>query len=136
VRRERPSAETQTRLLNEWENRCAYCRLPFGLFVWRRRLGYHDRRGYYHPSHSGIALQLTWDHFIPFSYSASNRQDWFLPACHACNGIKSDSMFRTIEGARAFIEPRWLARYELACGPVISWRAAVEIELADYEAAL
>jgi hypothetical protein len=134
MRRYRPLAETQVRLLTEWENRCAYCRLPFGVFVWPRRMGRFDPRGYYHPtSYAGIALRLEWDHFVPFTYSAANPETGFLPTCHLCNGLKADSMFRTIEGVREAIEPKWLARYELASGPVTSWQNAVELELADYE---
>lgn len=136
MKRYKPSATRQADLLTEWENRCAYCRLPFGLFVWKQGIGAwtrgqgHERR-YYKPNHGAIALRLEWEHFVPFAYSGSSADSVFLPACHLCNMIKSDKVFRTIEGAREYIEPIWLRRYETATGPASSWAVVVAQEAAD-----
>jgi hypothetical protein len=132
----RPPAAVQAALLTEFENRCAYCRLPFGLFVWRRGVGSTKASStgirQYSSNFGAIALRLEWDHFIPFAYSASNRSDWFVPACHLCNGIKNARIFRTLEGAREVIEPAWVKKYELASGPVLSWKEAQTQEAEDY----
>ena len=138
MKRYKPSATAQADLLMAWENRCAYCRLPFGLFVWKRGIGAwtrgqgHERR-YYKANHGAIVLRLEWDHFIPFAYSGSCDSTQFLPACHLCNQIKSDKVFRTIEGVREYLEPRWIRRFELASGPVASWVDAVASEMADWD---
>lgn len=134
MKRYKPSATMQADLLTAWENRCAYCRLPFGLFVWKQGIGSTrtiNGPGY-SPNFAALALRLEWDHFIPLTYSDSNADSGFLPACHLCNGLKSDKVFRTLDGAREYLEPRWLRKYELACGPVASWADAVSRELADY----
>lgn len=127
----------QADLLARWDNRCAYCRLPFGLLIWRSstRLGRLSARGYFNATkHAGTALTLHWDHFTPFTYSESCADDQFLPACNLCNALKADKVFRSVEGAREYLEPLWLRRYELASGPVSSWREAIELELRDYVA--
>lgn len=132
MKRYRPSATRQADLLTEWQNRCAYCRLPFGLLIWRQGAGKISGRGYYSDNNSAVALRLEWDHFIPMTYSDSNADGVFLPSCHLCNSLKSDKVFRSIEGVREYLEPRWLRRYELACGPVGSWADAAASEMADY----
>jgi hypothetical protein len=105
----KPPAALQALLLTEFENRCAYCRLPFGLLVWRRGVGtVKDGGTYYATRYGALTLHVEWDHFVPFAYSASNRSDWFVPACQLCNHIKNDRIFRTIEGAREAIEPSWI----------------------------
>jgi len=125
----KPPAALQASLLTEFENRCAYCRLPFGLLVWRRGVGNVKDGGIYYATRYGaLTLQVEWDHFVPFAYSASNRSDWFVPACQLCNRIKNDRIFRTLEGAREAIEPSWVRKYELAAGPVLSWKEAWEMD--------
>jgi hypothetical protein len=123
--RYKPSAAKQSELLEEWNNRCAYCELPFGTLVWRRGIGREDKtRKGYRPNFGYLTVQLEWDHFVPFAYTDSCADGQFLPACQLCNGLKSDSMFRTIEGARESLEPHWVRKYEMATGPVLTWEAA------------
>jgi hypothetical protein len=124
----KPPAAVQAALLTDFENRCAYCRLPFGLLVWKRGVGTVRNGQYGATRYAAIALHVEWDHFIPFAYSATNRSDWFVPACQLCNNIKNDRIFRTIEGAREAIEPSWVKKYELASGPVLSWKEALEMD--------
>lgn len=136
MRRYGPPAPVQSDLLQEYENRCAYCRLPFGMLVWKRGIGStrtSQTGGYrYSANFAAIVLRLEWDHFTPFTYSDSNASDQFLPACQLCNGLKSDKVYRTLEGAREALEPRWLKKYELASGPVKSWLEAEQLEAEDY----
>lgn len=139
MKRYKPPATAQAELLIEWDNRCAYCRLPFGLLVWYRssslpregaKLSY---RGTFNARrHAAIILHLEWDHFIPFTYSDSNIAGQFLPACQLCNALKGARMFRSIDGVREYLEPRWLKRYELASGPAGSWEAARLSDASDY----
>ena len=132
MKRYKPSATRQADLLTEWQNRCAYCRLPFGTLVWRRGIGSMrtsmtgTRR--YAPNFAAISLIVEWDHFIPFTYTESSGDGQFLPACQLCNRLKTSSVYRTVEGVRESIEPRWVNRYELADGPVRSFQEAQKRE--------
>ncbi len=137
MKRYKPSATQQADLLTEWGNRCVYCRLPFGLLIWKSGIGSMIGSGmntlrYYRSNHAAIVLHVEWDHFTPFTYSDSSADDQFLPACQVCNQLKGDKLFRSIEGAREYLEPRWLRRYEMAQGPPQSWEAAAASEAADY----
>lgn len=92
--RRRPSKQAIRTMLEKQENKCAYCEIAFGTpFI-------HPRTG---------KLRLTkvcYDHFIPYAYSQDNRDINFVCACSACNGIKSDKIFKTIEEARDYVRYR------------------------------
>jgi 5-methylcytosine-specific restriction endonuclease McrA len=74
-----PSPGEQARILEQQARCCIYCDRPFGGDV-----------------------RVTWDHFVPWSYSQRNEK--FVAACQRCNSKKSDKMFQTLEEARAYLE--------------------------------
>lgn len=90
--RKQPSLDEQRACLWRQDGRCIYCTLPFGSYVFRRS--------------RHVKLQVRWDHFVPFSYSADNSDANFVAACQICNGIKSDKLFNTLEEAQAHIAAR------------------------------
>jgi hypothetical protein len=87
--RDKPSRAYCQKQLKEQDNRCFYCWLPFGVFVWRGQ-----RR---------MRLRVEWDHWIPYDYSRNNRDTNFVAACHVCNRIKSCLVFDTVTEARVYI---------------------------------
>lgn len=86
-RRKGPSAKQCEAILREQAGRCLYCAREFGLFVYR-----NGKR---------VQLKLEWDHLIPYSYSRSCADQEFCAACHVCNGLKSATVYQTLEEARA-----------------------------------
>jgi hypothetical protein len=77
------------RILAEQEGRCFYCGEQFGAIK--------HRRG------EPVTLRVNWDHRMPYAYSQDNRASNYVAACHVCNGIKSDHVFRDLEQAGAHI---------------------------------
>ena len=95
-KRNRPSLARQREILEAQGNRCLYCENEFGTLVAVR--GVMRRLG------------VAWDHLVPFSYSANNRDENFAAACGLCNGVKSNRVFETIEDARAFVKREWFRK--------------------------
>lgn len=91
-KRNRPPKHVQLSILKAQENRCVYCDQEFGNYVWK--------------SGRLCRLRVDWDHFVPYTYSANNRAENFVAACHVCNGLKSDKHFDSIEQAKEYIRAR------------------------------
>jgi len=89
------------RILRNQNWLCIYCLLPFQFAEIRDT----KRKAY-------RILRVTWDHFTPWVYAQSNHVD-FVAACQICNGIKSSSLFNSMEEARSYISEKWKARYEI-----------------------
>lgn len=88
VSRGYPPVSVQVALLEEQDNRCLYCGHKFGDLVVRKNNDWQW-------------LELNWDHFVPYSYCASNHDDNWVAACHLCNSYKSDLLFKDV------LEVRW-----------------------------
>ena len=88
--RRRPTARERREILSDQEHRCLYCGVTF------------DSRIY----HNGKSLRarLEWDHAVPFSFSQNNDGANFVAACHVCNRLKKNYLFRDCEEARIFIQ--------------------------------
>lgn len=86
-RRKAPSAKQCETILREQGSRCLYCEREFGTFVYRNG--------------KQIRLKLVWDHLVPYVYSRSCADQEFCAACHVCNGIKSATVYQTLDEARA-----------------------------------
>lgn len=84
-----PNKFEREEILNAQDHRCFYCDQKFG--------SAKHRKG------KEIALRLNWDHKLPYAYSANNHTSNFVAACHVCNGIKSDLIFRDLDEAKAYI---------------------------------
>lgn len=91
--RKKPKKGAQSRILNRQKNRCVYCDRRFGEQV--RYYGEYK------------VVQLHWDHFIPYSYTQSCRDENFVAACNFCNLWKSNKIFKTIDDARDYVSERW-----------------------------
>lgn len=78
LKRHGPSASEKARILGMQGDTCAYCDAPFG-----------DQ------------IKVTWDHFVPFSYSEKN--DVFVAACQRCNSKKGSKIFQSVEEVRVYI---------------------------------
>ncbi len=91
--RMRVSVLVQQQLLAEQRNRCAYCEIPFSKPVYR---------------HSKLWRRtIHFDHFVPWSYSFSNRKQNIVASCSVCNSIKSWLMFKDIYECQAYIMRQW-----------------------------
>ena len=84
--RRRPSAERQAEILTAQQNRCLYCEVEFGSLVFRNK--------------RAVWLRVEWDHVLPFVFSQSCHDKEFAAACHVCNGIKSATIYATLDDAR------------------------------------
>lgn len=93
--KKKPTAHSQKVLLERFDNSCAYCERRFGKIV---LIGRNVKK-----------LQLVWDHQLPWSYSRNNSEDNFLPACHLCNGWKSDRIFKDIDEVKLYVHQKWAA---------------------------
>jgi 5-methylcytosine-specific restriction endonuclease McrA len=87
--RKTPTKAEKSRILNEQENRCFYCGVQFDTYRYRNGLPF--------------LVKINWDHKMPFSYSQNNKTANFVAACHVCNGIKSNTLFQTVEEAQTHI---------------------------------
>lgn len=92
LERKRPHKRDCDRILLEQEGRCYYCGSLLG-----------DTR---HRKDKPLTLKTNWDHRIPWVLSLNNNVENFVAACHICNGIKSDKVFRDADEARTFIALR------------------------------
>lgn len=89
------------------DGRCYYCRLPFGTLVYRRG--------------KPQTLEVTQDHWLPYSKFRQNGKDIMVLACNLCNMFKTNNYFkdegslRAIDVARAHIRERFIRKgYSLA----------------------
>jgi 5-methylcytosine-specific restriction endonuclease McrA len=94
--RKRPSPEEQKAILEAQGGRCLYCERVFGSVVMKKE--------------KLVFLKVTWDHWIPYSYSRNNYPYNFAAACQICNGLKGSLMFETVDQARAYILSLWEAK--------------------------
>jgi len=92
LERRLPSKSDRDRILIEQEGRCFYC----GSLLGETRL----RKG------KPVTLKINWDHRVPYAFTQNNRTENFVAACHVCNIIKSDKVFRDADEARVFIALR------------------------------
>lgn len=93
--RNTPTKAEQTRILKLQHNCCFYCGLEFGdWFVYK----------------FAVAIKLTWDHFVPYSYGFNNAADNFVASCTQCNAIKSDKIFPTIKELVDYVRNKRQAR--------------------------
>jgi len=72
----------------------------------RKKILYHQN---YQCIYCGVSLRgkrkIEFDHFIPYSYSASDKQN-FVASCRDCNSIKTNLLFNSIEEARIHLLER------------------------------
>ena len=96
----RPPQADRERILAIQENRCIYCNNEFDSFI--------ERGDDLEP------VVLSWDHFLPFAYTQSNEVSNLFAACRACNSIKGNLIYESIEDAvRAICKRRWEKGYRL-----------------------
>jgi hypothetical protein len=74
----------------EQDNRCLYCGQEFGTLVIRRGNDWNW-------------LHVTWDHFVPYTYSERNEDENWVAACQLCNGYKSSLVFADVLEVRTYI---------------------------------
>lgn len=67
--RKRPSKKIQQRILDDQECRCAYCNIGLD------------------------EVKIEWDHFVPYAWERSNKDENYVAACKACNQAKKDRYF-------------------------------------------
>lgn len=72
---------------------CIYCGLEFGSLVIRK-------------GNEWNWLEVNWDHFIPYAYCLSNRDENWVASCQLCNAYKSDFVFRNFDEVRVYITER------------------------------
>lgn len=116
AQRNRPTKKSQDEILKSQEHCCFYCFRAFGKTVYRNS--------------RSIRLQLHWDHINPYVYSLDNRDQNFVAACHVCNGIKSDTIFKGADDARIYITERWKDK-GYSDVPPVSIRLHTETALAE-----
>ncbi len=87
--RKTPPKAEKDKILEEQEYRCFYCDVL--LESTRFRNG------------KPLTVRIHWDHQLPYAYSQNNATSNFVAACHVCNGIKSDRLFRTVEEAQVYL---------------------------------
>lgn len=95
-RRRLPKRANQRLILAEQDYRCVYCEHAFGSTVYRRG--------------KAVVLRVHWDHDIPYSYSQNNPSWNFVAACHVCNLLKSDFIFRDLDDARLYLRTKRIER--------------------------
>lgn len=89
-----PPYDVRQRILAAQDNRCFYCGLPFGEFVWNGK------------RHKYVKLHVRYDHFVPWKYSHDSGAHNIVAACQICNSIKSAAYFETEDRARAYVTRR------------------------------
>lgn len=88
-KRKKPSKAARERIARAQDNKCLYCEQPIGKLVLRKG--------------KPIFLRVNWDHVMPYAWSADNRKENFVLACHVCNGIKASKLFKTLIEAQIYI---------------------------------
>lgn len=87
--RKTPPKAEKDRILGEQEDRCFYCNVLFDSTRFRNGRSFQ--------------IRVNWDHQLPYAFSQNNTTSNFVAACHICNGIKSDRLFKTIEEAQVYL---------------------------------
>jgi hypothetical protein len=87
--RKTPPKAEKDRILDEQEDRCLYCGVRFESTRFR-----HGKL---------FRIKVNWDHQLPYVFSQNNATSNFVAACHVCNGIKSNRVFKTIEEAQVYL---------------------------------
>lgn len=105
MRRKKPSLATQNRILDNQFQRCIYCGLRFDATV-----QYVGKNKSKRASLKVITLRVTWDHLVPYTYTANNRDENFVAACQVCNAIKGAKLFYSIDEAIDYVRKRWHAK--------------------------
>lgn len=95
-KKRQPDVRTREAILIAQRGRCLYCMKPLDGSVFR-----HGKK---------IALQLNWDHMVPYAYLGSNPGDNWAAACQVCNMIKDANHFISLQECRDWIE---IQRYRL-----------------------
>lgn len=88
-----PSLVARRECLERQNNRCLYCEREFGTVVFR---GLRKR-----------VLKINWDHVVPWAYSQDNRDANFVAACCVCNGLKSSTLYPSLESAQVDLRHKW-----------------------------
>lgn len=88
-RRRRPNITLARELLAEQGSNCTYCSLPVEATTFRRT--------------KLVQLRLTWDHFVPVSYSQRNPRSNWRVSCQVCNGLKHSNRYENLDDARQLI---------------------------------
>jgi 5-methylcytosine-specific restriction endonuclease McrA len=97
--RKTPPKAEKDKILKDQENRCFYCGVTFENFRFRNG--------------KPIKIRIHWDHQLPYAYSQNNKASNFVAACHVCNGIKSDHVFKTVEEVQIYLaDKRKLKGYD------------------------
>lgn len=98
-KRKTPPKTEKSKILEQQENCCFYCNVTFETIRYRNG--------------KPFTIKIDWDHKLPFSYSQNNTVSNFVAACHVCNRIKSNVVFRTIEEAQVHLaDKRRLKGYD------------------------
>jgi 5-methylcytosine-specific restriction endonuclease McrA len=87
--RKTPPKAAKNRILEEQEDRCFYCG------VWLESTRFRNGKPF--------TIKVNWDHQLPYAFSQNNATSNFVAACHVCNGIKSDRLFKTVEEAQLYL---------------------------------
>jgi len=96
--RRQPRESLKKQILKDQEHRCLYCEQAFSKTVKVSGKAKKSRV---------TKLRITWDHFIPYSYSKSRDDDNWVAACQFCNSWKSNLLFSTVEEARIYLNNQW-----------------------------
>ena len=91
--RKGPGQRNAKEILEKQDGRCFYCNRLIRSYVTRKGIL--------------VKLEIEWDHVIPYSYLQSSHPSGFVAACHICNGLKSDFIFRTLEEAQIYLYDAW-----------------------------
>lgn len=91
--RKRLSPSKKAQALKAQSGACFYC---------ERQIGSHVMK-----NGRPVALQLEWDHLVPYSYSQDNTDYNYVAACHMCNGWKTDMVFQTVDEAKVYLAAKW-----------------------------
>lgn len=83
-KRKKPSKEAQASILTKQDNKCYWCDREFGEYVLT-------------PRENIKKLTPVWDHYVPYDYTGSCRNDQFVAACQRCNSHKSARLVLDLE---------------------------------------
>ena len=92
-----PKSE-KDKILEIQENKCYWCGRTFGSYIVSKK------------SLRIQQLKPCWDHYIPFSYTASSESDQFVASCRLCNSWKAAKMITKLsdeEVMKEYIKRRW-----------------------------
>lgn len=96
-RRRQPNRYAQKNILLKQDNKCFWCGREFGEYVLT-------------PKKTLYQLKPIWDHYIPYSFTQSCRNDQFVASCNRCNahkGAKIVTDSESEEELREILKRRW-----------------------------